>query len=93
MKEVTIKFNIKDGYDELELFRTLKANDAYSTLIDIQQDIFRPARKHGYPNGDIRELLEKIDTALEGAGTQLVGLLEAEFFKILSRNDVNLEGV
>jgi len=45
----------------------------FSVLSEIRNRVFRPARKHGYSDHKIRELLQKIP---DGLGEELVSELE-----------------
>lgn len=59
MSEVTFKFQIPEERDELDTY--LKAEDFRSSLWDISQEVFRPARKHGYSDPRLQLLIEKLD--------------------------------
>lgn len=66
-------------------------------LWDIQQEIFRPARKHGYSDPRLNKLLEstKIVTDKDGdsyaMGYEIVGLLEEKFHQILEQHGIELD--
>lgn len=81
---VTVKFNLPE---ENETFKQFFAGPVYkSVLDDIAEKVFRPARKHGYPEGNIKTLIDKIgDDAID-----LIGLLEDKFYQILQDNEVTL---
>lgn len=84
MKEVILKFKIENSDDEAEVVQALRAEKAFNCLWQISQEIFRPARKHGYSD-------PKIQAALEGSnGAHLVGLLEDRFYEILREHDLNV---
>lgn len=77
------------------LKRMLGADAAFSALWDIGQEVFRPARKHGYPDQETQQLLDLCNT-LEtsegyGAGSELVSLLERKFYEILRGGGVELD--
>lgn len=84
MPRHTISFNLPEEREELAT--TLQASSMSIALWDISNEIFRPARKHGYSEEEIRLLCEKIG---EDAET-LIGLLEKKFYAILEENDVKL---
>lgn len=49
--------NLDDVEQKKELKRCLKAVDYLLALQEIQQEIFRPARKHGYSNENINDFV------------------------------------
>lgn len=83
-----LKFDLEDPDDRAAHKRCISATDAYLALWELQQEIFRPARKHGYDDLEINELLaaDSDDIALD-----VIGLLESKFFEILERNGIKLE--
>lgn len=85
-KTLTIRFD-NDEAGEMVIRRTLYAHNAYAALWEIAQEVFRPARKHGYTNSDIQAELVKAGEA----GTALVHLLEKEFYTILEDHHISLE--
>lgn len=87
IKEVTIKFSVEDQYEEQALRRTLNAGRAYSALWDIAQEIFRPARKHGYSDPKLGEAMRNKEIDHE----EIIGMLEEKFFEILRENSISLE--
>lgn len=77
---------------EYELYCALKGVDYRFALQDIANDIFRPARKHGYPDEEINNILNKIND-LEpdnNLGEELVSLLEKKFYNILRSRDLEI---
>lgn len=84
-KKVTLTFNIDECHEEASAMRALTADKAYRCLREISEEIFRPARKHGYQDAKLNELLEKGEHHCE-----LIGLLEDKFWEILRDNEVNL---
>jgi hypothetical protein len=81
--------------EEKEAFEAaLNGEKALIALHEIRQKIFRPARKSGYSNRKIEELLEKLDTLVgstEGGATELISMLETEFLEILK--DFEITGI
>lgn len=74
--------------EESEEFETAVKSGSYkAALEDISNEVFRPARKHGYNNPDIYNLLKALP---EGTGEELIGLLEQEFSRILQDREINL---
>jgi hypothetical protein len=77
--------------DEMEYNRAVKATDAFLALWAVAQDIFRPARKHGYPNNPrLNELLDsEKDSKVAKAVSEAIGLLETQFYIIVNDHGVN----
>jgi hypothetical protein len=98
MKEIIISFKAdSDGhFDESAAKRAMLADAAFSTLWTIGQEIFRPARKHGYSCQKLQKLIEesgdvKDETYGElNRGTEIISLLEEKFYSILEENGINL---
>ena len=80
----TLSFNLDEEEQNFEQSR--KGPVAFDCLQQISQEVFRPARKHGYNDPKIAALLEK----LGGEGEDLVGLLEEAFYQILRDHDVTI---
>ena len=74
-----------DTHEKEELLLMLKANEMALSLFDIQQEIFRPVRKHGYKEKEINDLIELCGEDDKGYnnGAELVGKLEDKFYEIL----------
>ncbi len=79
-----LEFNLSDPDEREAHLRAVKVNDAYCALWEIAQDVFRPARKHGYPDLDLNELLknEQVEEA--------ISLLEKKFYQILEDREIVL---
>lgn len=91
--KATLTFELPE--EEGEFKQAVAASDIHAALWDVANDVFRPARKHGYPDNRLQKLLQAIDAADLGlenkdAGTELIHLLEAKFFEILSDRGVKL---
>lgn len=86
MKNVTLKFNVETPEDERAAIRAVTVDAVYAALERIANEVFRPARKHGYQDPEIAALLTE-SAALSGqecaARSELIGLLEKKFFEIL----------
>jgi hypothetical protein len=81
--EATLKFNLPEEQELFDL--AIKAGPMQSALWEISQQVFRPARKHGYPDGKINELINKLGPDAE----ELIGELEQLFYKILEEQNVS----
>jgi hypothetical protein len=84
-----ITIETTDGDDEAKLRRMFNADNAYRALSEIREEVFRPHRKHGYPDSGVQELLNKADEA-DGTGSKLISALEDRFFEILRECGVDL---
>lgn len=89
--------------EQEEFQAAVSAPDMKAALYDIGQEVFRPARKHGYPDAYLQRLLDKAnevtiatyDDATKGpcdgcVGTELIGQLEKLFYEILQRHGVEI---
>lgn len=92
MPKATLSFKLPEEHEEFET--ATKSADYKNALWDIGQEIFRPARKHGYSDEKIQELLNKLDEIKTsegyGSGTELVSLLEQKFYDILNVKNIEL---
>lgn len=80
-----LTFDLTDSDQAAEFRRAINGNGAYAALWDIAQEIFRPARKHGYQEQELRDLMEATPKAED-----LVAALEAKFYRILEEQGVDL---
>lgn len=93
MAKAILEFNLPEEQEEFEM--AARASDYSIALWDIAQDIFRRARKYGYPPGKIQDALEKMnvvasDGRIDNAGEELIGLLEEEFYSILRDRKIEI---
>jgi hypothetical protein len=88
----TLTFNLEDGFSRNAHKRAVNATNAYIALFNIANEVFRPARKHGYPEGKINKLLDECGETEEGhsRGVELIGELETKFYEILEDNGIDL---
>lgn len=84
MPKAYLQFNLPMENEEFKIAQN--ASNMHCALLDIQNYVFRPARKHGYSDDRIRDLLEKLGPE----GVELVGELEKLFFEKLTENDVTI---
>ena len=103
--KATLTFNLPEDQSEFDV--AVKGRNAHSALSDVRQDIFRPARKHGYSSPLLAQLLESINTLIEGTADHsawpkdgygnlamaedIIHLLEEKFNEILDTNGVSEE--
>ena len=84
MVEVTIKFTGETHADvRYDVTNALKAGLYLLTLQDVRNEIFRPARKHGYPDTELRLLCENENVR------RAIALLEAKFTEIVNEREVD----
>lgn len=76
MPKVTLQFNLPEETEEFQA--AAKAGRMEAALLDIGNDVFRPARKHGYFNKQLQELIEKNPDSQE-----IIGILEDMYYEIL----------
>lgn len=101
---VRLRFDLNDPDDRNEHKRMLNATAAYITLHEIGEQIFRPARKHGYDDRELEKLIAACPCVKEdgsisneddidayNAGAEIVSKLEATFYEILKDNGINLD--
>jgi len=84
MSKATLEFDLTDNTERAEFTRAATADQAYGALWDIAQELFRPARKHGYNDKVLSALLEHPEVATA------IAMLEDEFYRILEANEVSL---
>jgi len=81
MGKITIEYNLPD--EQAELDSAMNGFNRGIAIDRIANEIFRPHRKHGYPNVRLQELLEKNEDVGEA-----IELLEERFFAILQEEEV-----
>jgi len=86
-----LKFDLEDFYDRKKLNRCLDVDKVYCSLDEIGNEVFRPARKHGYHEKKINDLFNKINELCDDGATELISLLEQKFYLILKENKVDMD--
>lgn len=86
MAKLKLEFDMLDPDSKEEAKLALQGAAATSALWDIAQDIFRPARKHGYPNSNKININEWSEETFEA-----VSKLEELFWEIIANNKVEIE--
>lgn len=79
----TLEFNLPEEREEFQL--ALKGSSMSIALSEIANEIFRPARKHGFSDKELNDLVEKNPDAVE-----IIGMLETKFYEILEENDITI---
>ena len=88
--KITIETTEPDEFSKLR--RMLHADQYLEALNDVADKVFRPARKHGYNDPEIKALLsEDLPEAELLARLDLVAALETRFYEVLRENGVDLE--
>lgn len=94
--KATLTFNLPEDHEEHE---DAMNGSKYKYILDeVGNTVFRPARKHGYPDARIQKLMEALDTLSEKygpevglelgewgtapGGTELVSMLEDLFYSV-----------
>lgn len=88
-----LEFNLEEPSDVLAHKRAVKATDAYVAFHNIANEVFRPARKHGYPDKELQSLIDSCGETSEGygIGEEIVSKLEDKFYAILEEHGINLD--
>ena len=95
--KAALTFNLDDPDDRKNFRKASNADQAYNTLWEISQEIFRPARKHGYNDAELNKLIEDSGTYQDkeygelGRGEEIISRLEKMFYEKLEENGVSLE--
>lgn len=79
--KIYLQFNSENIEDMERYERIMAAERMAQTLFQIRNEIFRPARKHGYSDKLLNKLLENSDCA------HLIEILESKFNEICEEND------
>lgn len=105
MPKATLTFDLPEEQNEFDL---ATSGGAYAHLIwSLENEIFRPARKHGYMEGPVAELLAALDNLVEKyaaempdwpkddfgplGATHLIGLLEKSYYELKLSSDIKGE--
>ncbi len=81
-----MKFKLELESDDIEqLDHFVKGPDAHAALHDIWQEVFRPARKHGYPCIKLNKLVEETEGAEE-----IIGALEEHFWNLVNERGLQI---
>lgn len=99
-----LEFNLPEEQEEYEITR--QAGNMHAAFWTIGNDLFRPARKHGYSDERLHALIFFLDQAAAALGTSeegwprdeygplgatdLIWLLEQKYHDILRENGVEL---
>ena len=83
----TLRFNLNDEDDRYNYKIHQQAQGLHRALGDIGNEIFRPARKHGYGDPVLAELFQKNEEIL----SEFIGLLETRYYEILTEEGVHLD--
>lgn len=61
--KVTLEFDLPEEQEELAIKQNVYK--MHAAFWDIGNDLFRPARKHGYSDTRLQSLIEKLDLTIE----------------------------
>ena len=88
--KITIETSDQD--DERKLKLMLKAESMAAALFEIQQEILRPARKHGYSDRNISQFFnDSLPDKELSERVELVAALETRFYEIVHAHGINLD--
>lgn len=63
MSKCTLEYNLPEDQEDLDC--ALNGGNYKHALWEVSQEVFRPARKHGYSDARIQSLIEKLDLTVE----------------------------
>jgi len=90
-----LEFDLEEPDARDAFKRAVLADDAYMVLNEISDEIFRPARKHGYPDRRIQNYINDLDQKLRDGEQnpilEVLSLLEENFRDILIEHGITLE--
>jgi hypothetical protein len=92
--KIVMEFD-SENFEDMELHKImLKANAAHAVIHEIRQQLFRPARKHGYDDPELNKLIDDSGMTQDGytRGSMIVEALEKRFGEILEEYDVKEDG-
>jgi len=75
--------------EKVEFNNATKANEMKGLLFEISQEIFRPARKHGYSDPRMKKFLDK-SGQLNPEIADAIGVLEEMFYELAGESGVNI---
>lgn len=99
MAKAILEFNLDEPQDVNAHKRAVSATDVYIALFTMTNELFRPARKHGYDDPNLNNLLETSGTYKDedghecSIGHEIVSKLEEKFYEILKEYNVDMENL
>ena len=104
MQKITISYTMPE--DREDFHAALKGSASMAAMETISNEVFRPARKHGYNNAKIQSTLEALNQLVDQVdlpenwpndewgqpcdATHLISLLEKQFYNILQEYQIDL---
>lgn len=94
MKAV-LEFDLSDEDDKELHSMAVRSQDAFRVLSEIRDQIFRPARKHGYDDKKLQKLIDNSGTFDHpdygelSVGPEIIEILEDKFSQLLNEYNVN----
>lgn len=83
-----LEFNLSPGSEDADEFKlAIQASRMAAALGDILQELFRPARKHGYSDLNLADMVAQHPEY----SSELINMLEERFHKILQDRGVDIE--
>ena len=84
--KVFLKFDDDNADDRESLKEMMQASRMSLALWMIANDVFRPARKHGYSDTELSQLIEANPVI-----SHAISILEQKFFEILEEQSIKLD--
>lgn len=83
-----LQFNLPEEQHEFEA--AVSAGRMKSVLWDISQEIFRPARKHGYSDHRMKKFTDE-NGELKDDVADVIGVLEEMFYEFVREHNVEID--
>jgi len=103
MAKAKIEFDLENIEDRALHKKMISVEDVYIALNDIANEIFRPARKHGYKDSHVNECIKlatdakceikdfDIDGYEDNVVTSAISKLEKDFYEILEQYNIDMD--
>jgi hypothetical protein len=85
-----LEFDLTNPEDREQHTRIFQGQLALDFLFDVEQEVFRPARKHGYPDSPIGRRLNQLIESNPEAG-EIIGLLEDLYYRTKEESGLVLD--
>lgn len=79
-----LKYNLDKPEDKVDHHLAMQASKLARLLDFVEQEIFRPARKHGYTDTKLQALLDTTEQ-----GVELIGKLEKLYYEFKRELDIH----
>ena len=86
--KASLHFNLPEDQNEFEA--AVAAGRMKALLWDIAQEIFRPARKHGYPDISMKKFTDENGELADNVA-EAIGVLEEKFYEMVREYSIDLD--